>query len=349
MTNPDMLHSAILPHHTKWFQLFEQLRVIVIDELHTYRGVFGSHVANVLRRLLRLCAHYGSNPIIVCCSATIGNPAELAAQLTGRPPRLIDRNGAPAGEKHVLLVDPPLLDPATGRPGLGADPRPALGAAVPARRAPDDRVRAGARRGRDHADSACARRCARTSGRGRGSAATAAATCPPSAARSSAGCATARSSASCRTNALELGVDIGAPGRRGPRRLPGLDRRHVAADGPGRPARDVSVGDPRRVAGSPVDQYVIHHPEFLLDGQPEEARLDPDNLHVLLAHLRCATFELPFEPGELFGPGPGGRPARVPRRGGPRPPGGRRPLVLELGELPGLGGVACGRPRRRTS
>ena len=91
VTNPDMLHSAILPHHTKWFQLFEQLRVIVIDELHTYRGVFGSHVANVLRRLLRLCAHYGSHPVIVCCSATIGNPAELAQTLTGRPARLVDR------------------------------------------------------------------------------------------------------------------------------------------------------------------------------------------------------------------------------------------------------------------
>ena len=97
VTNPDMLHSAILPHHTKWFQLFEQVRVIVIDELHTYRGVFGSHVANVIRRLLRLCAHYGSHPVIICCSATIGNPGELAATLTGRTPVLVDRNGAPAG------------------------------------------------------------------------------------------------------------------------------------------------------------------------------------------------------------------------------------------------------------
>ncbi len=117
VTNPDMLHSAILPHHTKWFQLFEQLRIIVIDELHTYRGVFGSHVANVIRRLLRLCAHYGSHPVIVCCSATIGNPAELAELLTGRPSRLIDRNGAPSGERHLLLVEPPLLDPATGARG----------------------------------------------------------------------------------------------------------------------------------------------------------------------------------------------------------------------------------------
>src|SRR4051794_28991443 len=117
VTNPDMLHSAILPHHTKWFQLFEQLRVIVIDELHTYRGVFGSHVANVLRRLLRICAHYGSTPVIVCCSATIGNPAELATMLTARPARLIDRNGAPAGERHVVLLDPPIPHPESGARG----------------------------------------------------------------------------------------------------------------------------------------------------------------------------------------------------------------------------------------
>ncbi|MEA2608423.1 MAG: box helicase protein, partial [Chloroflexota bacterium] len=107
MTNPDMLHAAILPHHTKWFQLFEQLRYIVIDELHTYRGVFGGHVANVLRRLLRICAHYGSHPVIICCSATIGNPGELAEALLGRPVRVVDRTGAPSGERHVLLVDPP--------------------------------------------------------------------------------------------------------------------------------------------------------------------------------------------------------------------------------------------------
>src|SRR5664280_2954398 len=117
VTNPDMLHAAILPHHTKWFQLFEQLQVIVIDELHTYRGLFGSHVANVLRRLLRICAHYGSHPVIVCCSATIGNPGELAATLIGRAPRLVDRNGAPSGLRHVLLVEPPLIDAASGARG----------------------------------------------------------------------------------------------------------------------------------------------------------------------------------------------------------------------------------------
>ena len=110
VTNPDMLSTAMLPHHTKWFQLFEQLRYIVIDEAHTYRGIFGSHVANVLRRLLRICAHYGSHPRIVCSSATVGNPAELAATLTGRRFRVIDRSGAPQGERHVVILDPPPLD-----------------------------------------------------------------------------------------------------------------------------------------------------------------------------------------------------------------------------------------------
>jgi DEAD/DEAH box helicase domain-containing protein len=118
VTNPDMLSTAVLPHHTKWFQLFEQLRYIVIDEAHTYRGIFGSHVANVLRRLLRVCAHYGSSPRIVCCSATVGNPGELAQTLTGRPFQVIDRSGAPQGERHVVVLDPPPLDPRTGvRPG----------------------------------------------------------------------------------------------------------------------------------------------------------------------------------------------------------------------------------------
>src|SRR5215203_5373335 len=129
VTNPDMLHSAILPHHTKWFQLFEQVRVIVIDELHTYRGIFGSHVANVIRRLLRLCNHYGSTPQIVLCSATIGNPQQLAETLTGRPVKVVDNNGAPAGEKHIVVLNPPVIDERQGiRPGpLGLAHETALG------------------------------------------------------------------------------------------------------------------------------------------------------------------------------------------------------------------------------
>ncbi|MGX1374834.1 ATP-dependent helicase YprA (DUF1998 family) [Priestia megaterium] len=110
ITNPDMLHSAILPHHTKWVSLFENLQYIVIDELHTYRGVFGSHVANVIRRLKRICRYYGSNPIFICTSATIANPKELAEHLTGAHVMLVDNNGAPSGRKHFIFYNPPIVN-----------------------------------------------------------------------------------------------------------------------------------------------------------------------------------------------------------------------------------------------
>ncbi len=110
MTNPDMLHSGILPHHPKWAKLFESLRYIVIDELHYYRGVFGSHIANVIRRLRRICEFYGSKPQFICSSATIANPRELAEALTGMPFEMVDRNGAPAGEKYFLFYNPPVVN-----------------------------------------------------------------------------------------------------------------------------------------------------------------------------------------------------------------------------------------------
>ena len=110
VTNPDMLHQGILPHHAKWVKLFENLRYVVIDEIHAYRGVFGSNLANVIRRLKRVCAFYGSHPTFICCSATIANPGELAEAMIGRPVRLIDENGAPAGERHVVFYDPPVVN-----------------------------------------------------------------------------------------------------------------------------------------------------------------------------------------------------------------------------------------------
>ena len=110
VTNPDMLHTGILPHHTKWMKLFENLRYVVIDELHQYRGVFGSHVANVIRRLRRICRFYGSDPVFICCSATIANPGELAERLTGVPIVVVDRNGAPRGEKVIALYNPPVVN-----------------------------------------------------------------------------------------------------------------------------------------------------------------------------------------------------------------------------------------------
>jgi DEAD/DEAH box helicase domain-containing protein len=302
VTNPDMLNSAILPHHTKWFQLFEQLRVIVIDELHTYRGVFGSHVANVLRRLLRLCAYYGSSPVIVCCSATISNPAELARILTGRPATLVDEPGAPSGERHVLLVDPPVLDAATGARGSALTL--ANRWALPFLRAGRQTIVFGRSRVAVEILLTGLREALRE---GFG---------PRSRIRGYRGgyLPTERRSIEhglrdgevlgvVATNALELGVDIGRLDVSILAGYPGS----VAATWQqfGRAGRRSGMSVAVLVASaSPVDQYVIHHPEFVLGGEPEEARADPDNLHVLLAHLRAATFELPFEPGEVFGPAP---------------------------------------------
>jgi DEAD/DEAH box helicase domain-containing protein len=302
VTNPDMLNSAILPHHTKWFQLFEQLRVIVIDELHTYRGVFGSHVANVLRRLLRLCAYYGSRPVIVCCSATIGNPAELARILTGRPATLVDEPGAPSGERHLLLVDPPVLDAATGARGSALTL--ANRWALPFLRAGRQTIVFGRSRVAVEILLTGLREALRE---GFG---------PRSRIRGYRGgyLPTERRSIEhglrdgevlgvVATNALELGVDIGRLDVAILAGYPGS----VAATWQqfGRAGRRSGMSVAILVASaSPVDQYVIHHPEFILGGEPEEARADPDNLHVLLAHLRAATFELPFEPGEVFGPAP---------------------------------------------
>ena len=302
VTNPDMLHSAILPHHTKWFQLFEQVRVIVIDELHTYRGVFGCHVANVLRRLLRLCAHYGSNPIIVCSSATIGNPGELAAQLTGRTPRLIDRNGAPAGAKHVLLVDPPLLDPATGARGSALTH--AQRWALPFMRAGRQTIVFGRARVAVEILLTGIREALRENlgprSRIRGYRG---GYLPTERRAIERGLRDGEILGVVSTNALELGVDIGALDVSVLAGYPGSVAGTWQQLGRAGRRLEPSVGI-LVASGSPVDQYVIHHPEFLLEGSPEEARIDPDNLHVLIAHLRCATFERPFEPGEVFGPGP---------------------------------------------
>ncbi|MBQ2432940.1 MAG: DEAD/DEAH box helicase, partial [Clostridia bacterium] len=114
VTNPDMLHQGILPHHTKWVHLFENLKYVVIDEIHAYRGVFGSNLANVLRRLRRICAFYGANPTFICCSATIQNPKELAENMVGKPMEMIDDNGAPAGRKHVVFYNPPVINKQLG-------------------------------------------------------------------------------------------------------------------------------------------------------------------------------------------------------------------------------------------
>ena len=302
VTNPDMLHAAILPHHTKWFQLFEQLRYVVVDEAHTYRGVFGSHVANVLRRLLRLCAHYGSAPRIITCSATIGNPGQLAETLTGRAPVLVDRNGAPAGEKRVLILNPPVVD---ARLGVRAS---AYGlverAAVTFLRADRQTIVFG--RSRTSVELLLTRlREALREGRGpvgrvrgyRGG-------YLPSERRAiEHGLRSGDVLGVVSTNALELGIDIGRLDAAVLAGYPGSIAATWQQIGRAGRRRELSAAVLVATSG-PVDQYVATHPDVLFEASPEEARLDPENLHVLLAHLRAAAFELPFEPGERFGAAP---------------------------------------------
>jgi DEAD/DEAH box helicase domain-containing protein len=299
VTNPDMLHAAILPHHTKWYQLFEQLRYVVVDEAHAYRGVFGSHVANVLRRLLRICAHYGTSPRVICCSATIGNPGALAETLTGRRMRVIDRNGAPSGAKHVIVLNPRPIDVRQGiRPGsLGLAKRAAL-----------TFLRAGRQTivfGRSRVAVELlliGLKEALRDGRGplervrgyRGG-------YLPSERRAiEAGLRTGEILGVVSTNALELGIDIGRLDVAVLAGYPGTIAATWQQMGRSGRRQDVSVAILVAGAGA-VDQYVARHPEYLFEASPEEARLDPENLHVLLAHLRAAAFELPFAPGDRFG------------------------------------------------
>ncbi len=296
VTNPDMLHSAILPHHTKWFQLFEQLRYIVVDEAHTYRGIFGSHVANVLRRLLRLCEHYGSKPQIVCCSATIGNPQALAETLIGRPVRVIDRNGAPAGEKHIVILNPPPIDL---RQGIRSGP---LGLA---QRAALSFLRAGRQTivfGKSRVGVELlltALREALREGFGpknrvrgyRGG------YLPTERRAIEAGLRSGDVLGVVSTNALELGIDIGRLDAAILAGYPGTIAATWQQMGRSGRRREPSVAILVAGAGA-VDQFVATHPEYLFDSSPEEARLDPTNLHVLLAHVRSAAFELPFESGD---------------------------------------------------
>ena len=300
VTNPDMLHAAILPHHTKWFQLFEQLRIIVIDELHTYRGLFGSHVANVLRRLLRICAHYGSHPVIVCCSATIGNPGELATLLTGRRPQVVDRNGAPSGERHILMCQPPLLDPTTGARGSAATL--AVRWALPFLRAGRQTLVFGKSRVAVELMLTNLREALRLGyGPHRQIRGYRSGYLPTERRAVERGLRDGELLGVVSTNALELGVDVGQLDVSILAGYPGS----IAATWQqmGRAGRRQGTSVSVLIAGGgPVDRYVVEHPDFLLESAPEEARLDPDNLNILLSHLKAACFELPFEPGERFGP-----------------------------------------------
>ncbi|MBB6730348.1 DEAD/DEAH box helicase [Cohnella zeiphila] len=299
ITNPDMLHSGILPHHTKWVSLFENLRFIVIDELHTYRGVFGSHVANVLRRLKRICRFYGSNPILVCTSATIANPKELAEQLTGSPMRLVDDNGAPRGRKHFVFYNPPIVNaPLNIRKSSTVEVnhlakqflKNKIQTIVFAR----SRVRVELIL--SHLQELVKSDIGSKSIRGyRGG------YLPKQRREIERGLREGEILGVVSTNALELGVDIGQLQVCIMTGYPGS----IAStwQQAGRAGRRHGEALIVMVANStPIDQYIVQNPEYFFDRSPEYARINPENLLILVDHLRCAAYELPFKETEEFGP-----------------------------------------------
>ena len=299
MTNPDMLHAGLLPHHTRWRRLFSSLEFVVIDELHTYRGLFGSQVANVIRRLKRICAFYGSHPQFICASATIRNPLELAKRLLEEDDiALVDRNGAPHGERRLVFYNPPLLSRDLGirRSSM-----------LEARRIAAPWIRSGVQtivfcRSRlqvevmlsylreDLAPRLDASKRVRGYRAGY---------LPLHRREIEAGLRNGEITAVVSTNALELGIDIGSLQCAVLVGYPGTIASTWQQLGrAGRRSGSVGVFV---ASSSPLDQFIVRHPEYFLGTDPEEGLIDPDNLLLLAAHLQAGLFELPFMDDERLG------------------------------------------------
>ncbi len=302
VTNPDMLHAALLPHHDKWAAFFRGLRYIVVDELHTYRGVFGSHVANVLWRLQRICRHYGTDPTFVATSATIANPKELARGLTGQTFELVDNNGAPSSERYVCFVNPPIVNaeqmrrksPLSVACGVAHESiKRDCGTIVFARSRQSVEVlvnRLKRRFERDRNHSGLADKVASYRGG-----------YLPKLRRSiENGLRTGQLRGVISTNALELGIDIGSLDVCIMAGYPGT----IASTWQqlGRAGRGGGISLAVVVAGdSPIDQFIINNPEYFLGRSPEAARIDPANLLIAVEHLKCACYELEWTEGEAYG------------------------------------------------
>jgi DEAD/DEAH box helicase domain-containing protein len=296
LTNPDMLHAGILPHHTKWAKAFENLRYIVIDELHYYRGVFGSHLANILRRLKRICEFYGSSPQFICCSATIANPRELAESLTGQPFELVEQNGAPSGEKYVVFYNPPVVNRALGiRRGYLNETRRIARELID--RGQQTLVFANSRLATEVLLTYLKDEHPGTSASIRGYRG---GYLPKERREIERKLRDGEIRAVVATNALELGIDIGSLDAVVMAGYPGT----IAStwQRAGRAGRRQTSSMAVMVASSaPLDQYIVEHPEYFFDRSPEHAQINPDNLEILISHLKCAAFELPIRDGEKFG------------------------------------------------
>jgi DEAD/DEAH box helicase domain-containing protein len=299
LSNPDMVHSGILPHHPRWAKLFENLKFVVIDELHAYRGVFGSHLANIMRRLRRICRHYGSDPTFICSSATIANPKELAERLIGAPFEIVARSGAPRGEKFFLFVNPPVVNRQLGirRSYLAETRRVAI-----------EFLKRGLQMivfAQSRLSTEILTTYMKDAFQG-----------PPGAAdvirgyrggylplrrrEIERGLRTGEVRCVVSTNALELGIDIGALDVAVMSGYPGT----IAStwQRAGRAGRRSGRSAAVYVASSaPIDQFIVRNPEYFFGASPEHALVNPDNLHILLDHVKCAAFELPFGGGDAFG------------------------------------------------
>ncbi len=300
VTNPDMLHAGILPHHTKWQKLFANLKYVVIDELHIYRGIFGSHFANVIRRLVRICRFYGANPVFICCSATVANPREHAEKILEREVALIDKSGAPAAAKTFILFNPPLINRELGI---------RQSAMTPARKIASDLI------GNDIQTIVFATSRLNvevltkylkdkfvkskplddhfvTGYRG--------GYLPNLRREIEKGLRTREVMGVISTNALELGIDIGDLEACIMTGYPGS----IAStwQQAGRAGRRSGHSLAMLIARSnPLDQFIMENPDYFFSLSPEHCRINPDNLLILLHHIKSAAFELPFEKGETFG------------------------------------------------
>ena len=299
MTNPDMLHAGLLPHHTRWRRLFSSLDFVVIDELHTYRGLFGSQVANVIRRLKRICAFYGSKPTFICASATIANPLELAKRLLEEDNvELVERSGAPRGERRLIFYNPPLVNREMGvrRSSM-----------LESRRIAAPWIRSGAQtivvcRSRlqvevmlSYLRQDLAPRLD-THERVRGYRA---GYLPLHRREIEAGLRSGEIKGVVSTNALELGIDIGSLQAAVLVGYPGTIASTWQQLGrAGRRSGSIGVFV---ASSSPLDQFIVRHPEYFLSADPEEGLIDPDNLLLLAGHLQAGLFELPFEDHERLG------------------------------------------------
>jgi DEAD/DEAH box helicase domain-containing protein len=299
LTNPDMLHTGILPHHTKWMRLFENLRYIVLDELHTYRGVFGSHVANVLRRLKRVAKFYGSDPQFICCSATIGNPGELAVQLVEEDVEVVEENGAPAGEKLVVFYNPPMVNRKLGIRRSYINETTRVANEILARKL-QTIVFANSRLHTEVLLTYLQQANPPKPGQAEPIRGYRGGYLPGERREIERGLRDGRILGVVATNALELGIDVGSLDACVMAGYPGS----IAStwQRAGRAGRRTGSSCAVFVASSaPLDQFIVQHPDYFFGRSPEHAHIHPDNLEILVNHLKCAAFELPISPDERFG------------------------------------------------